>query len=344
MCLRFRPPVTAAATPRDTLSAVPEAPTPVAAVVRPKPPEPPLRERPAPLPDFTSGRPAPPSLILVHFAATYTAERTMDILRSRKLSAHTTIERDGTIFRHVADEDVAFHAGGGRWGGRGNVNTRSLGIEIVNMGWFDGVYAPEHRRGTFYDPARHGITEINPESDGAVYYRVERYGDRDVTLLTRTGCAKVRDHREAWKDKVWSLYPEVQMEATCRLIWQWMKAFDILPEAVLGHDHVAPGDKIDPGPHFLWGTVEHYLNARRDERPDLFDPKHRAEERLLAVQSHLARLGCDPGALDGKLGRRTHAAFQQARERFGLLYGFDSVFLAPETVTDAANGLRRVPS
>ena len=51
-----------------------------------------------------------------------------------EVSAHYMIEEDGTIFQLVADEKRAWHAGLSHWNGITDVNSASIGIEIVNPG------------------------------------------------------------------------------------------------------------------------------------------------------------------------------------------------------------------
>jgi len=54
--------------------------------------------------------------------------------RSSKVSAHYTIDRDGTIVSHVAENKRAWHAGQSRMkDGRTRVNDFSIGIELVNL-------------------------------------------------------------------------------------------------------------------------------------------------------------------------------------------------------------------
>src|SRR4029077_3094609 len=49
------------------------------------------------------------------------------------VSAHYTIDRDGTVISHVSEESRAWHAGESRMkDGRANVNDFSIGIELVN--------------------------------------------------------------------------------------------------------------------------------------------------------------------------------------------------------------------
>jgi N-acetylmuramoyl-L-alanine amidase len=51
-----------------------------------------------------------------------------------RVSAHYVVFEDGEIAQCVAEERRAWHAGLGSWGGREDVNARSIGIEIVNPG------------------------------------------------------------------------------------------------------------------------------------------------------------------------------------------------------------------
>jgi N-acetyl-anhydromuramyl-L-alanine amidase AmpD len=54
------------------------------------------------------------------------------------VSAHYTIDRDGTIYKHVDETEKAFHAGTSEMpDGRTGVNDFSIGIELVNLN--DGV-------------------------------------------------------------------------------------------------------------------------------------------------------------------------------------------------------------
>ncbi len=52
----------------------------------------------------------------------------------REVSAHYLIGRDGAVFELVDPDMRAWHAGKGTWHGRGDVNSRSIGIELDNDG------------------------------------------------------------------------------------------------------------------------------------------------------------------------------------------------------------------
>lgn len=71
--------------------------------------------------------------IVLHHTAGSTASGAANALNNRGLSVHYIVDKDGKIYQMVGDEKRAFHAGqgSGKWE---NANSRSIGIEIVNLG------------------------------------------------------------------------------------------------------------------------------------------------------------------------------------------------------------------
>jgi N-acetylmuramoyl-L-alanine amidase len=51
-----------------------------------------------------------------------------------RVSSHYVVEEDGRVFRLVPEERRAWHAGASFWKGERDVNTASVGVEIVNPG------------------------------------------------------------------------------------------------------------------------------------------------------------------------------------------------------------------
>jgi N-acetylmuramoyl-L-alanine amidase len=51
-----------------------------------------------------------------------------------RVSAHYVVGEDGAVYRIVPEESRAWHAGASSWQGEGDVNSRAIGIEIVNGG------------------------------------------------------------------------------------------------------------------------------------------------------------------------------------------------------------------
>ena len=77
-----------------------------------------------------------PELVVLHYTAMPTAEAALDRLcdPASEVSAHYLIAEDGRTWRLVDEAMRAWHAGTGAWAGRGDVNSRSIGIELANAG------------------------------------------------------------------------------------------------------------------------------------------------------------------------------------------------------------------
>ena len=90
-------------------------------------------ERPSP--NFDE-RALPVSMIVLHYTGMPDVEGALDRLTSpeAKVSAHYLIDEDGNIYRLVEESKRVWHAGKSRWRGVVDVNSASVGIEIVNPG------------------------------------------------------------------------------------------------------------------------------------------------------------------------------------------------------------------
>ncbi len=89
-----------------------------------------------PSPNHDSRGGAPVDILVMHYTGMKTAEEALARLcdPAAKVSAHYTIDRNGTVYAHVPESERAWHAGVSYWAGERNVNARSIGIEIVNPG------------------------------------------------------------------------------------------------------------------------------------------------------------------------------------------------------------------
>jgi N-acetylmuramoyl-L-alanine amidase len=56
-----------------------------------------------------------------------------DGARPHRVSSHYVLAEDGTAYRLVDEDRVAWHAGRSHWRGNESLNVRSVGIEIVNL-------------------------------------------------------------------------------------------------------------------------------------------------------------------------------------------------------------------
>ena len=90
-----------------------------------------------PSPNYGARPPgAQPCMIVIH----YTGMKTMEAARERlcdpaaSVSAHYMIDEDGTIYQLVDENKRAWHAGLSAWEDITDVNSHSIGIELVNPG------------------------------------------------------------------------------------------------------------------------------------------------------------------------------------------------------------------
>lgn len=77
-----------------------------------------------------------PELVVLHYTAMPDCQAALARLCDplAEVSAHYLIDRDGTVLSLVDEKARAWHAGAGAWGGRDDVNSRSIGVELVNRG------------------------------------------------------------------------------------------------------------------------------------------------------------------------------------------------------------------
>ena len=78
----------------------------------------------------------PLDTLILHYTGMQSAGDAIDRLRDpvARVSSHYVVDEDGTIWRLVAEERRAWHAGISFWRGHTVLNGRSIGIEIVNPG------------------------------------------------------------------------------------------------------------------------------------------------------------------------------------------------------------------
>lgn len=89
--------------------------------------------------------------IILHYTSTDLAN-SLQLLTEGEVSSHYLIgEVPATIYRLVDEDRRAWHAGDSQWQGRTWLNGTSIGIELVNQGFYDG---PNGRYWQPYSPAQ----------------------------------------------------------------------------------------------------------------------------------------------------------------------------------------------
>jgi N-acetylmuramoyl-L-alanine amidase len=90
----------------------------------------------APSPNFDDRKGGPADILLLHYTGMKTGDAALARLISAesKVSAHYVVFEDGRIVQCVPEDKRAWHAGVSSWAGESDINSRSIGIEIVNPG------------------------------------------------------------------------------------------------------------------------------------------------------------------------------------------------------------------
>ena len=95
-----------------------------------------LVERVVPSPNVDERLGGDPDIILLHYTGMQTAEEALERLRDpvARVSSHYFVHENGNIVQMVPEAKRAWHAGVSSWSGQTDINSRSIGIEIVNPG------------------------------------------------------------------------------------------------------------------------------------------------------------------------------------------------------------------
>lgn len=143
-----------------------------------------------------------------------------------KVSAHYTIDEDGTIYAHVPEDRRAWHAGVSHWAGAANINSRSIGIELVNPGHEFGYRA-------FAEPQIAALTTL-------CHSILMRHAIPSWRVLGHSDVAPAR------KEDPGELFPWRRLADAGIGLWPAAGADAAAAEALAryGYDPAAPQDKV----------------------------------------------------------------------------------------------------
>lgn len=96
-----------------------------------------------PSPNFNERDGVAVDMLVIHYTGMESCEAALERLcdPAAEVSAHYLIDEAGEIFQLVAEDKRAWHAGVSSWRGEANINSRSIGIELVNPGHEFGYQA-----------------------------------------------------------------------------------------------------------------------------------------------------------------------------------------------------------
>lgn len=104
-------------------------------------PDTPLARRVAPSPNHGARQGPRPDMLILHYTGMESGAAALARLRDplSEVSAHYLVFEDGGIVQLVSEAARAWHAGAGGWKGVTDINSRSIGIEIVHPGHVGGL-------------------------------------------------------------------------------------------------------------------------------------------------------------------------------------------------------------
>jgi N-acetylmuramoyl-L-alanine amidase len=223
--------------------------------------------------------------IIVHHTGVTPIGPVIETFLSSNTSAHYVVDTDGQIVKMVQDSRRASHAGVAKWNEDANVNSRTIGIEIVNQ---SEAYPPAQMEAVL-----ELLTRIRTAFPGIVPWNVVAHSDVGTNESGRLG----RKSGDPGGRFEWARVEELGlgMSASTEPIPPTMYGsfFVQFPDASLReHDNDASrvfGGAVRPG---IAGNIIHDL------------------------QTDLRSIGYSLGTVDGDFGEKTHWAVQMFQEHF----------------------------
>lgn len=199
--------------------------------------------------NFTERR---PQVIVLHYTAG-SKERSLKWLKEGNVSAHYVIDQTGEVIQLVQDENRAWHAGQGSWCGMSDLNSLSIGIELVHYG-YDGDHISKDDK-----------LKLDPD-----------------TFIQIPGSP----HH-------WIPYADAQIQAAGQLVQHLKKKYGIQDRHIIGHSDLAPTRKVDPGPLFPWQHLYHGFGVGLWIDPTHDSAESPSSFSTMVIQTNLRLIGYD---------------------------------------------------
>jgi N-acetylmuramoyl-L-alanine amidase len=173
-----------------------------------------------------------PDTIVIHYTAGSSGSSSANWLCNpqAKASAHLVVDKSGKVFQLAPLNVKTWHAGESQWKGRQWLNNYSIGIEIDNAGL------------------------LTKRVNGYFTHFGRKVNEDQVVL---------EQHQHGRSTQAWEAYTPEQLavvEEVCSLI---VETYPI--KEIVGHDDIAPGRKVDPGPAYPMQQLKNKVLYSRDD-------------------------------------------------------------------------------
>lgn len=157
-----------------------------------------------------------PEYIIIHYTANCSYKDNLQAFFnfSRPVSTHYLIGPDGKIIQMVPESNRAWHAGKSCWKNNTDLNSSSIGIELIDPGFSEPDKKPCPATSCFWS-----------QNNGKHIFG---------------------------SSKTWYDFTPEQVSSLISLCKDIVKRYSIAPQNILGHSDIALGRKEDPGPLFPW--------------------------------------------------------------------------------------------
>ncbi len=179
----------------------------------------------------------PIEAVIIHYTGSRSPTGTRNWLTEDDdvfVSCSFILERDGVLKQLIPLDERGAHAGGksSKLFGRSNVNGRTIGIEIMNVGPLEA-----HANG---------------------WWSTGKFAKRfDGPMISAGGSRPERD--DDYPFTAWEAYSPKQIDGLVLGLKNLVIEFPILKsdpyKRITGHENVDPSRKMDPGPAFPWEIV-----------------------------------------------------------------------------------------
>lgn len=206
-----------------------------------------------------------PKFLVFHYTACDAVTAINTFLRStgsNRTSAHLVVDRDGSVTQMVRFNRRAWHAGESQWMGFNDLNTHSIGIEVVNLG-----YLQRFADGTF-----------RPKLGGSP--------------VPASDVVEARHKLPAEHHRYWQAYTTQQLDTCQALATALVERYGL--RDIVGHDDIAPARKVDPGPAFPLASIRGAAFGRMDDGAP--------QSELCEVTASLLNVRSGPGLGFERLG------------------------------------------